>query len=196
MRLRRKSDGRKIRVIGRRPLSPVTDTLILEPKTEGGFIVADSERGIAKIAVVERHRNTGRMGVGFVSGLGLKRGAIGSSVAHDAHNYVVAGMDDESMCTAFSELARLGGGLVCAEGGKVLASFALPIGGLMSYLSAPEICAELVKMEHSAGELGFTEEHAFMILSFLCLSVIPELKITDLGYVDITKYGVQNLFAD
>ncbi len=195
MRLRIKSDGRKIRVIGRRPFSPVTDTLILEPKTEGGFAVADAGRDIAKIAVIERHHNTGRMAAGFVRGLGLKRGAIGSSVAHDAHNFVVAGMDDESMCTAFSELARLGGGLVCAEGGKVLASFALPIGGLMSYLSAEEVCAQLVKMERSAALLGFTEEHAYMILSFLCLSVIPELKITDLGYVDITKDGVQSLFA-
>ncbi|MBQ2615653.1 MAG: adenine deaminase, partial [Synergistaceae bacterium] len=160
-----------------------------------GYVVPDAENDIAKIVVLERHRDTGRFGVGFVKGLGIMRGAVGSSVAHDAHNFVVAGADDASIITALHGLAEMGGGLVVSEGGELKASFALPIGGLMSYLSPEEVCAQLAKMENAAETLGVKIPHPFMVLSFLCLSVIPELRITDLGYVDITKGGVQKLFA-
>ena len=193
--LRVKSEGSLMNVIGVTEGTVITKTLQVKPKVSDGYAVPDSENDIAKIVVLERHRDTGRFGVGFVKGLGIMRGAVGSSVAHDAHNFVVAGADDESIITALHGLAEMGGGLVVSEGGELKASFALPIGGLMSYLSPEEVCAQLAKMESAAETLGVKIPHPFMVLSFLCLSVIPELRITDLGYVDITKGGVQELFA-
>ena len=150
---------------------------------------------MAKVVVLERHHDTGMFGVGFVKGLGIRKGAVGSSVAHDAHNYVVAGADDASIVTALKKLAEMGGGLVVSEGETVKESFGLPIGGLMSYLDAEEVSAELAKMEESAEAIGVSMPHPFMVLSFLCLSVIPELRITDGGYVDISRFGRQSLFV-
>ena len=145
--------------------------------------------------MLERHRDTGRFAVGFVKGLGIKRGAIGQSIAHDAHNFVVAGMNDASIVKTLNVLAETGGGLaVCTDDGKT-ESFPLPIGGLMSYLQPEEVCAELTKMEEAANSLGVRIAHPFMVLSFLCLSVIPELRITDKGYIDITKGGKQPVFV-
>ncbi|MBQ3764498.1 MAG: adenine deaminase, partial [Synergistaceae bacterium] len=193
--IRVKSEGPVINVIGVTEGTVITKTLQVKPKIEGWYVVPDVENDIAKIVVLERHRNTGRFGVGFVKGLGIKSGAVGSSVAHDAHNFVVAGADDESIITALKGLAEMGGGLTVSEGQELKASFALPIGGLMSYLPPEEVCAELSKMENAAETLGVKIAHPFMVLSFLCLSVIPELRITDLGYVDITKGGKQNIFV-
>ena len=193
--IRVKSEGPMINVIGVIEGTVITKTLQLKPKIEGWYAVPDVENDIAKIVVLERHRDTGRFGVGFVKGLGIKRGAVGSSVAHDAHNFVVAGADDESIITSLAALAEMGGGLTVSEGQELKASFALPIGGLMSYLPPEEVCAELSKMESAAEAAGIRVEHPFMVLSFLCLSVIPELRITDLGYVDITKGGRQNIFV-
>ena len=178
--------GQLIKVIGITPGSIITKTLELDPA---------KENDIAKIVVLERHNDTGRFGVGFIKGLGIKSGAVGSSVAHDAHNFVVAGADDTSIITALKALADLGGGLVLTQGEKIINSFALPIGGLMSYLSAEEVANKLVNMEDSAKTLGIEINHPFMVLSFLCLSVIPELRITDQGYIDITKGGRQNIFV-
>ncbi len=193
--LRVKHDGDLINVIGVTEGTVITKTLTLAPKVENGFVVPDNDNDVAKIVVLERHRDTGRFGVGFVKGLGIKRGAVGSSVAHDAHNFVVAGADDESIVTALKELANMGGGLVVADGEKISGSFALPIGGLMNYLSPERTAEELTKMETHAEDLGVKIHHPFMVLSFLCLSVIPELRITDQGYVDITKGGIQRLFV-
>ena len=178
--------GKLIKVIGITPGSIITKTLELDPA---------KENDIAKIVVLERHNDTGRFGVGFIKGLGIKSGAVGSSVAHDAHNFVVAGADDTSIITALKALADLGGGLVLTQDEKIINSFALPIGGLMSYLSAEEVANKLVNMEDSAKTLGIEINHPFMVLSFLCLSVIPELRITDQGYIDITKGGRQNIFV-
>ena len=191
--IRVKSEGPMINVIGVTEGTVITKTLQLKPKIEGWYAVPDVENDIAKIVVLERHRDTGRFGVGFVKGLGIKRGAVGSSVAHDAHNFVVAGADDESIITSLAALAEMGGGLTVSEGQELKASFALPIGGLMSYLPPEEVCSELSKMESAAEAAGIRVEHPFMVLSFLCLSVIPELRITDLGYVDRTKGGRQNI---
>ncbi|MBQ7578780.1 MAG: adenine deaminase [Synergistaceae bacterium] len=178
--------GKLIKVIGITPGSIITKTLELDPA---------KENDIAKIVVLERHNDTGRFGVGFIKGLGIKSGAVGSSVAHDAHNFVVAGADDTSIITALKALADLGGGLVLTQGDKIINSFALPIGGLMSYLSAEEVANKLADMEDSAKTLGIEINHPFMVLSFLCLSVIPELRITDQGYIDITKGGKQDIFV-
>ena len=193
--IRIRHDGGMMNVIGVTEGTVITRTLNIAPKVEGGYAVPDTENDTAKIVVLERHRDTGRFAVGFVKGLGIKRGAVGSSVAHDAHNFVVAGADDTSIITALKQLAEMGGGLVVSEGENVRASFALPIGGLMSYLRPEEVCSELAKMENAAGDLGVKIGHPFMVLSFLCLSVIPELRITDQGYIDITKGGKQEVFA-
>ena len=193
--IRVKHEGDLINVIGVTEGTVITKTLQLAPKVANGVVVPDLDNDVAKIVVLERHRDTGRFGVGFVKGLGIKRGAVGSSVAHDAHNFVVAGADDESIITALKGLAEMGGGLVVADGEKISGLFALPIGGLMNYLSPEETASELTKMEDHAEKLGVKIHHPFMVLSFLCLSVIPELRITDQGYVDITKGGIQKLFV-
>ncbi len=182
-------------VIGVTEGTVITQTLKLRPKVINGFAVQDAYNDVAKIVVLERHNNTGRFGVGFVKGLGIHQGAVGSSVAHDAHNFVVAGMDDTSIITALHELADIGGGLTCTLNDEVKASFALPIGGLMSTLDAEDVCSNLAVLENTAQALGVNIPHPFMVLSFLCLSVIPELRITDLGYVDITKGGRQDIFV-
>ncbi len=193
--IRVKAEGKIIKAIGVTEGTVLTKTLELEAKIENGYVVSDSENDIAKIVVLERHRNSGRFAVGFVHGLGIHSGAVGSSVAHDAHNFVVAGYDDESIITALHELADMGGGLVVSNGKNVTEKFALPIGGLMSYLKPEEVSRELTIMEDAAVRTGILIPHPFMVLSFLCLSVIPELRITDKGYIDITKGGIQKIFV-
>ncbi|MBQ9564907.1 MAG: adenine deaminase [Synergistaceae bacterium] len=188
--------GPRIRVIGVRQDDIMTHTLVKPPRVEEGLVVSDPENDIAKIVVLERHRNTGRLAVGFVSGLGIKRGAIASSVAHDAHNFVAAGMDDRSIVAALTQLCGTGGGLTVAEDGRVRDTLPLPVGGLMSDQGAEETAGNLAEIEIRAKErVGIRIPHPFMALSFLCLSVIPELRITDQGYVDITKGGIQPLFV-
>lgn len=194
--LKVKASGSIMRVIAITEGTAITKTLTLTPKTEGGYVVPDAERDIAKIVVLDRHHNSGCYAVGFVHGLGIKRGAIGSSIAHDAHNYVVIGMDDASIHTALCALAEMGGGLVSADGVEVRAEFALPVGGLMSCLDAGRVSAELGRLEGAAENLGVSIAHPYMVMSFLCLSVIPELRITDAGYVDILRGGVQSLFCE
>ena len=193
--LRVKAEGHIMRVIGITEGTAVTKTLTLPPKVSDGYVVPDAERDIAKIVVLDRHHNSGRYAVGFVKGFGLKRGAIGSSIAHDAHNYVVVGMDDESIHTALLKLAEMCGGVVSVGDGKVSGEFALPVGGLMSYLDAEKVCAGLEAAEKGAEALGVRIGHPYMVMSFMSLSVIPELRITDLGYVDISDGGLKNLFA-
>lgn len=189
------ASGHVMNVIGVTEGTVITRTLEVAPKVVDGYVVPDCDNDIAKIVVLERHRDTGRFGVGFVHGLGIRRGAIASSVNHDAHNFMCAGADDESIITALQTLAEIGGGLAVTEGEKVMAKFPLPIGGLMSYLKPEEVCDNLTNMENAASSLGVKIPHPFMVLSFLGLSVIPELRITDMGYVDITKGGIRPLFV-
>ena len=193
--IRVKAEGSTMNVIGVTQGTVITRTLQVPAKVVDGYAVADGDNDVAKIVVLERHRDTGRFGVGFVKGLGIRRGAVGSSVAHDAHNFVVAGADDVSIVAALKALADMWGGLTVTDGHEVRASFALPIGGLMSYLQPEEVCSNLATLENEAANIGVKIPHPFMVLSFLCLSVIPELRITDLGLVDITKGGKQPLFV-
>ena len=190
------ASGPMMNVIGVTEGDVLTRTLRMGPTVRDGLAVADPDRDLAKIVVLERHRATGRFAVGFVSGLGIRRGAVASSVAHDAHNFVAAGMDDCSIVTALARLCETGGGLAAADGGAVRGALDLPIGGLMTNLDAPSAARALDDLERCAGSLGVGIAHPFMALSFLCLSVIPELRITDQGYVDITKGGIQPLFPD
>jgi len=188
-------EGQKIRVIGVIPGQVTTEHRILEPRIISGKATADPSRDIALLAVMEKNRGTGRLSLGFVQGLGLEEGALGSSVAHDAHNYVVAGMDELSIRTAFEKLVSAGGGLVAARGNQVKAFLSLPVGGLMSPDDPEEIIEGLKVVEKAAADLGSTIENPFMTMSFLCLSVIPELKLTDSGYVDLSRGGAQGVTA-
>jgi adenine deaminase len=187
--------GAELNVIGLKEGLLSTRTLLMAPCVRDGLAVADAGRDLAKVVVQNRHQETGKFAVGFVSGLGLAKGALASSVAHDAHNFIAVGMDDLSIATALSHMGENGGGLVATEGASVTGYFALPVAGLMTTLGAPSAALELRKVEEKAYALGMEVPHPFMVLSFLSLSVIPELKITDKGYVDITKGGAQPLFS-
>ncbi|MDO5563047.1 MAG: adenine deaminase [Synergistaceae bacterium] len=182
-------------VIGTVSEQVLTRTLTMEPTVSEGYVVADAARGIAKMAVVEKNQGTGRTAIGFIKGFGLVKGAIASSVAHDAHNFSCVGMDDVSMSTAFAALAKIGGGLVVALGDEVLAEVEYPVGGLMSVRPIDEILKESEKLKAAREELGCTNGSAFMQLAFMSLSVIPELKLTDQGYFDILNGGPKPLFV-
>ncbi|MDL2263852.1 adenine deaminase [Synergistaceae bacterium OttesenSCG-928-I11] len=191
----RAEEGAKIRVIEALPGKVLTNELTLDPLVVDGHVESDRERDILKMVVVEKNQGTGRIAIGFVKGFGLKKGAIASSVAHDAHNYIAVAADDRSMLTALQYLIDNHGGLVTTQGEEVSASLPLPIGGLMSNLDAPSLSKALLRMIKSAEDLGTEIRQPFMALSFLSLSVIPELKLTDKGYVDLAKGGIQTLFV-
>jgi adenine deaminase len=184
-----------VRVIGLIPDQIVTESLVEDPPVRDGLAVADPERDLAKIAVVERHLGTGRIGAGFVRGFGLMRGALGSTVAHDAHNIVVVGVDDADMAAAVNRLAELGGGIVAIEDGKVLAELPLPVGGLMSDAPLAEVVERSSACSAAAERLGCTGSTPFLTMSFLALSVIPRLKITDRGLVDVDRFELVPLRA-
>ena len=178
----------RIRVIGLVPDQILTKALEDEATVADGAIVADPSRDLLKMAVVERHQASGHVGIGFVRGFGLKRGAIASSVAHDSHNIVVVGASDPDMLAAVKEVARLRGGQCVVEGGNVLASVPLPIAGLMSDLPLEEVRDRIEAMAKAARDLGGTLPDPLMTMSFLALPVIPELKLTDKGLVDVTRF--------
>jgi adenine deaminase len=187
--------AKKAKVIGIVPDQIVTRKLVEEVKIEGGMAVSDPERDILKLAVIERHRASGRMGLGFVKGFGLKRGAIASSVAHDSHNIIVVGTNDEDMLTATGEIVRMQGGLVAVLDGEAISRLPLPIAGLMSDLPLEEVRKKVDKLnEVACDELGCTIHDPFMTMSFLALPVIPELKLTDKGLVDVTNFKFVPLF--
>jgi adenine deaminase len=162
----------------------VTGHRVEKVPVEDGCIVADPERDILKLAVVERHRGTGNVGVGLVRGFGLRRGALASSYAHDSHNIVVVGTNDEDMLRAALQVATLQGGLVVAADGKVIAALPLPVAGLMSPRPIDEVARDFDAVEEAARSLGASVPAPFGVLSFLALPVIPTLKLTDRGLVD------------
>jgi len=157
-------------------------------KVTEGIVVPDTGRDILKLVVVERHKATGNIGLGLVTGFGLKRGALASSIAHDSHNIVAVGTNDEDILAAVKEVERLQGGLVVAAGGKVLASLGLPIAGLLSDEPLETVVARMEELERLAGELGTTLPSPWATLSFLALPVIPEIRLTDLGLVDVNEF--------
>lgn len=190
------SPGQNMRVIGLKPGLVVTEHLILKPPIDKGYLRPDPSRDLAMLCVLEKNKGTGRLAIGFVKGLGLRSGALASSVAHDAHNFVVAGMDVQSIRTALSWLISTGGGLAACRNEKVLASLPLSVGGLMNAGNADQVITGLNDVEEAAINLGTNIEHRFMAMSFLCLSVIPELKLTDQGYFDLSSGGLQSLFVE
>jgi adenine deaminase len=188
-------ESEQVRVIALIPGQLLTDSLIMAPGRADGLAVADPARDLAKICVVERHHATGRVGKGFVTGFGLREGAFASTVAHDAHNVVVVGCSDEDMALAVARLAELGGGLVVARDGQIEAELALPIAGLMSDRPAEEVLARLDELHRRLAAVGVTIDAPFTALSFLALSVIPALKLTDQGLVDVERFELVPLWA-
>ena len=188
------AQGERVRVIGIVPDQVITERLVELVEVVDGLAVADPERDLLKLAVIERHRGSGRVGLGFVRGLGLRRGALAGSVGHDAHNLIVAGCDDASMMAAARAVGELGGGLVAAAGEKVLASLPLPIAGLMSDQPVETVRSQMERLVEAARGLGSSLHDPFMTLGFLALEVIPALKLTDQGLVDVDKFDFVSLF--
>ncbi len=156
---------------------------------EGYASAVDTDRDICKLSVIERHHNTGHVGVAFVKGYGLKAGAVATSIAHDSHNIIVVGTNDEDMAYAVSKIKELQGGMVVVRDGQTVAELALPIAGLMCELEANECEYRLAQVKQAAYALGVhTDIDPFMTLSFSSLAVIPTLRLTTLGVVDVTRF--------
>lgn len=186
--------GERCRVIGLIKDQIVTNDLIETPKIEKGFIQSDPDRDLLRCYVVERHHASGNIGKGLVKGFGLKRGAIASSIAHDSHNIIVVGVHDEDIFKAVAQINKMGGGLVVACDGQVMGALELPIAGLLSPEPLEVVNENLQMLSHEARQLGCNLTDPFMAISFLALPVIPRLKITDLGLVDVNKFEFVDLF--
>jgi len=182
--------GGKARVIGLVTDQVVTESLEQEPTVVEGVAVADTEMDLAKIAVIERHLGTGRVGLGFVGRSGLQRGALASTVAHDAHNIVVVGVDDADMVRAVQRLGELGGGIVVVDRGEITAELPLPVAGLLADAPLAEVIDQSLACNDAARAAGWSGATPFLTLSFLGLSVIPSLKITDRGLVDVDRFEI------
>jgi len=189
------AQSEKIRVIGAIVDQVATDHLVARAKIVAGCAVSDVERDILKFAMLERHRASGDMGLAFIMGFGLKRGAIAGTVAHDHHNLAVIGADDISMGAAVKAIAEMGGGLAVADGTAIVAALPLPIAGLLSDLPIEEVRARYDSMIAAAHELGNRMSDPFMVMSFMGLEVIPKLKLTDQGLVDVEQFKLVDLFV-
>ena len=179
--------GREVPVIGVVPGRIITEHLTMELPAAEGAVRPDAAQDVAKVCVVERHGHNGNIGRGFVRGFGLQRGAIASSIGHDSHNICVVGMDDADMALAVNHLATIGGGFAVVDRGAVLADLPLPVAGLMSDRSHEEVRAALLPLRVAARTLGVTLAEPFLQVAFLPLPVIPHLKLTDRGMVDVNR---------
>ena len=192
--------GSRMRVIELTPDQILTGHIVAEPTVSGDQVLADSSRDLLKIAVVERYTGRGGVGLGFVRGFHLKRGAIASSVAHDSHNLIVVGTNDADMRAALAAMTEMGGGLVAADGAEgaspMIIKLPLPIGGLMTDMPLNRVRRGLDDVIAAARGMGCTLKDPFMALSFLALPVIPSLKITDKGLVDVARFQPVGLFVD
>jgi adenine deaminase len=187
--------GKQVRVIQLHPKDIKTTEVVADARLEDGAAVSDPDNDIVKVLVIERHHASDKIGKGFVKGLGMKRGAIASSVAHDSHNIVVAGCSDDDMLEAVIEICRMKGGLAVVEGGKVLARVPLPVAGLMSEETMARVRDDLEKLEEAARSLGITIDEPFMAISFITLAVVPHIKLTDLGLFNVDTFKFVNLFV-
>ncbi len=191
-----RSDQPFAKIIQLIPDQIVTKKVMKKILLKEGVAHPNIKEDILKIAVVERHKATGNIGIGFVQGFGLKKGAIGSSVAHDSHNLVIVGANDQDMLKTVEIIQAMGGGLTVVLNGKVIASLPLPIAGLMSEAPVPKVHLQLEALHRAAKNLGCQIPDPFMTLSFLSLPVIPELKITDKGLVDVNQFKLVPLFGE
>lgn len=187
--------GDSIHVIGAVKDQIVTEPITVEALVVDGLAVSDIGRDILKFAMVERHRGSGHIGKGFIQGFGLMRGAIAGTIAHDHHNLAVIGADDISMNRAARALVEMGGGLVAVDGHRVLACLPLPIAGLMSQAPIEEVRGQYDRLIAAAHELGSRLRDPFMTMSFMGLEVIPKIKLTDRGLVDVERFRLIDLFA-
>lgn len=190
--LQGKTTAKVINVI---PKQLITKQTLETIKTQNDLAVSDVENDILKIAVIERHKATGNIGLGFVKGFGLKSGAIASTVAHDSHNMIVIGTNDEDMYLAAVELVKSQGGKIIVQNGKTLAHLKLPVAGLMSDKTALEVQKDIEALDKAAKQIGCKIDEPFMSMAFLSLSVIPEIKITDKGLIDVNSFEVTDLFV-
>ena len=191
-----RSEPSLVRVIGIIPDQIITKSLAIKPKTSKGLVVRDLDKDVLKMAVVERHMATGNVGLGLVKGFGLQAGAIATSVAHDSHNIVVVGVTDEEMLDAVLRVIEMGGGLAVVKDGRIKASLPLPVAGLLSEMYMHDVAEGIDDCIDAAHDLGCQLKDPFMTLSFLCLPVIPELKLTDKGLVDVAKFQLVPLFME
>lgn len=183
-----RGDSRQCHIIEVVPGSLITGRSVQTVDAEDGFFAASTERDLLKMAVVERHRATGNVGAAIVQGFGLKRGAIATTVAHDSHNIVAVGVSDRDILAAIDQVVALNGGLVVIEDGELIASLPLPVAGLMSDRGYSEVYEELKILNRSLLRLGASEDfNLFLMLSFLTLTVIPELKLTDQGLFEFSS---------
>ncbi len=188
--------GSKCRVIGIIPGQLLTDELIedIDWSRAGGI---DTDRDILKLAVIERHNNTGHRGLGFIKGTGLKCGAIAASVSHDSHNLIVIGVNDEDMAAAANHVIEMGGGNCVVKDGSVLCDMPLPVAGLMSELEAKQVAEQNIRLREAVALLGCAEGvEPFMNMNFVSLTVIPSLKMTTLGLVDVNMQEIKQLYAE
>ncbi len=189
--------NKKLRVIGISQTQLLTSELHLTPTVQNGDAVSDVGRDILKMAVFERHHNTGNIGLGFAFGFGLKKGAIATTVGHDSHNLSVVGTNDEDMAVAVNRLREIGGGLIVVSDGEVRATVPLAIAGLMSDRDAMAVNSQIKQLNFWLKELGVPEEYStFMILAFTSLPVIPELRLTDRGLVDVVHFEHVDLWCE
>jgi adenine deaminase len=188
--------GDLVKVIGLVPGQLLTNKLVLPTPVQDGRLGTDIERDLLKLAVVERHHRSGRVGLGLVQGFGLKKGALASTVAHDSHNLVIMGVNAADMLAAARHLVELGGGLAVVAEGRVLADLPLPVAGLLSPAPVEEVAQAHGRLREAYQSLGGTLADPFMTLSFLSLEVIPALKVTDLGLVDVNRFQVVSLFGE
>ena len=189
--------NKKLRVIGISQTQLLTSELHLTPTVQNGEAVSDVGRDILKMAVFERHHNTGNIGLGFAFGFGLKKGAIATTVGHDSHNLSVVGTNDEDMAVAVNRLREIGGGLIVVSDGEVRATVPLAIAGLMSDRDAMAVNSQIKQLNFWLKELGVPEEYStFMILAFTSLPVIPELRLTDRGLVDVVHFEHVDLWCE
>ena len=193
---RKPVEGPKVRAIGIIPDQIVTESLVVDTPSKNGELASDVSRDLLKIAVVERHHASDNIGIGMLSGFGLKKGAVASSVSHDSHNIVVVATNDDDMMAAVIEISKMRGGLAIVVDGELVKGLPLPIGGLMSEEPIADVKVCLEEMHDLLSELGVELDDPLMTLSFLALPVIPELKITDIGLFDVNKFEFVDLFLD
>ena len=187
--------GTYLRAIGVVEGQLITTEEIVPARIVAGEAVADIDRDLLKMAVVERHQASGAMGLGFIQGMGLQRGAIAGTVAHDHHNLVIIGVDDRSMMTAARAVAAMGGGLVVTDGEQGVAALSLPVAGVMSDQPIAAVRREYDRLIQAARQQGSELHDPFMAMSFKALEVIPKLKLTDRGLVDVEQFGFVDLFV-
>jgi adenine deaminase len=186
--------GSHMNVIGMIKDQIITERLIEEPKVVDGLVVPDIDNDITKIAIIERHNASEPRSVGFVKGMGIKEGAMVSSIAHDSHNLVAVATNDKDLIAAAVQIVRMHGGIAIVKDGKVLESLPLPIAGLMSDQPIEHVSEKLMALKEAAHKIGTTLDEPFMAMAFLSLPVIPKLKITDLGLVDVERFRLIDLF--